>query len=184
MDVVSHLVAATSYLNEHAPCHRQTAETSTSPDRALTIPARDANPAEGCLLAVGPSQVRAIAGALHGDQRNYAKGVPTYSPWWLRTVSYFGADAQSVGYDAVGDDVRLKPGTAGGKDGFWWGSSICNGKPALHTLTVDHLYSDILGRKALSSLFRAYVDGITTREYGPPRRCGAASSRHPRDRRG
>ncbi|MEU5959038.1 hypothetical protein [Streptomyces sp. NPDC047525] len=133
------------------------------PDRALTIPARAANPAEGCLLAVGPARVRAIAGGLDGDQRDYAEGALTYSPWWLRTVSYFGVDANSVGYDATGDDLRLKPGTAGGGDGIWWASSICNGKPALHALTADRLYSDVLGHKARRSLFHAYVDDITTR---------------------
>ncbi|MGW0909450.1 hypothetical protein [Streptomyces sp. NPDC002853] len=133
------------------------------PDRALSIPARDANPAEGCLLAVGPGRTRAIAAGLDADQRDYARGALTYAPWWLRTVSYFGADATSVGYDATGDDVRLKPGTAGGKDGLWWASSICNGQPALHTLTIDHLYDDVLGPKALNSLFRAYIDDITIR---------------------
>ncbi|MFG2522317.1 hypothetical protein [Streptomyces sp. NPDC048527] len=133
------------------------------PDRVLTIPAREANPVEGCLLAVGPGQVRAIADGLDDDQRDYAEGALTHSPWWLRTVSYFGAEAESVGYDEVGDDVILKPGTAGAKEGAWWASSICDGKPALHTLTAGHVYDDILGPKTLSSLFRAYVDDITTR---------------------
>ncbi|MEU3742483.1 hypothetical protein AB0E78_36155 [Streptomyces sp. NPDC032198] len=68
-----------------------------------------------------------------------------------------------MGYDATGDDVRLEPGTAGGGDGIWWASSICDGKPALHALTADRLYSDVLGYKARRSLFRAYVDDITTR---------------------
>ncbi|MFD3475977.1 hypothetical protein [Streptomyces sp. NPDC058695] len=133
------------------------------PDRALTIPAREANPAEGCLLAVSPGRVRAIADGLDPDQRDYADGALTQSPWWLRTVSYFGAEAESVGYDDIGDTVILKPGTAGGKDGTWWASSICDGKPALHTISTDHIYDDILGHKTLSSLFRAYVDDITTR---------------------
>ncbi|MGW2081963.1 hypothetical protein ACWCOW_34460 [Streptomyces sp. NPDC001939] len=133
------------------------------PDRALTIPARDANPVEGCLLAVGPGRVRTITDGLDGDLHDYAEGALTGSPWWLRTVSYFGPEAESVGYDEPGDDVILKPGTAGGKDGTWWASSICDGKPALHTLATDHLYDNVLGHKALSSLFRAYVNDITTR---------------------
>lgn len=133
------------------------------PDRALTIPALETNPAEGCLLAVSPGRVRAIADGLDDDQRDYADGALTHSPWWLRTASYFDAEAESVGYDDFGDDVILKPGTAGGKDGTWWASSICDGKPALHTISTDHIYDDILGHKMLSSLFRAYVDDITTR---------------------
>ncbi|MET7927354.1 hypothetical protein ABZT43_25815 [Streptomyces sp. NPDC005349] len=133
------------------------------PDRALMIPAREANPVEGCLLAVSPHQVRRIAGGLEGDLHDYAEGALTHSPWWLRTVSYFGAEAESVGYVHAGDDVKLKPGTAGGTEGIWWASSVCDGKPALHTLTAAHVYDDVLGHKALSSLFRTYIDDITTR---------------------
>ncbi|NEB74238.1 hypothetical protein G3I40_03125 [Streptomyces sp. SID14478] len=135
------------------------------PDRALAVPVRDVAPVEGCLLAVGPHQVRDISDGLDFDQRDYAESALTSSPWWLRTVSYVGAEAQSVANEEVGagEDVRLRPGTAGGRNGTWWASSTCDGKPALHTLTVDHLYDDILGPRALDSLFRAYVDDITTR---------------------
>ncbi|MEB3963138.1 hypothetical protein OKJ48_23235 [Streptomyces kunmingensis] len=133
------------------------------PDRALAHPARTTTPVESCLLAVGPRQVKAIAVDLDADQHDYVEGALTYSPWWLRTVSYFGAETHSVGYDSGPDTVLLKPGTAGGASGAWWASSICDGKPALHTLVADHIYADVLGEKALSSLFRAYVDDITTR---------------------
>ncbi|WP_018545937.1 hypothetical protein [Streptomyces sp. LaPpAH-108] len=133
------------------------------PDRALATPARDANPVESCLLAVGPDRVRAIAGGLDGDQREYAESALTHSPWWLRTVSYAGSETKSVAVDSFGDEVKIRAGTAGGKDGTWWASSVCDGKPALHTLTTAQPYDDILGRKAVDSLFRAYVDDITTR---------------------
>ncbi|MEU4149002.1 hypothetical protein [Streptomyces sp. NPDC026659] len=133
------------------------------PDRALAIPARDANPVESCLLAVGPDRVRAVADGLDGDQRDYVEGALTTSPWWLRTVSYFGAEADSVSLDTLDGEVRLKPGTAGGGQGDWWASSVCNGKPALHTLATASPYDRVLGPKTISSLFRAYVDDITAR---------------------
>ncbi len=133
------------------------------PDRALTTRARDRNPAEGCLLAVSPTQVRAIARTLTGDQRHYADEALTDTAWWLRTMSYFGTEAGAVSRDEIGDVKKIKPGTAGGgSHGVWWASSICNGKPALHTLTGGYLYDGIQGGRALNSLFRAYVDDITT----------------------
>ena len=134
------------------------------PDRALVVPVRDANPLEGCLLAVGPGQVGRIADGLNDDERDYARSALTHSPWWLRTVSYFGAEARTVGYEGIGaKDGIIEPGTAGHTSGAWWASSVCDGEPALHTLSSSYTYDDILGSQRLNSLFSAYVDDITKR---------------------
>ncbi|MFC8226347.1 hypothetical protein [Streptomyces sp. NPDC057287] len=134
------------------------------PDRALAGPARDTYPIEGCLLAVSPDHVGRIAEGLHDDDRDYASAALTHSPWWLRTVSYFGAEARTVGYeDEGGEDKVIKAGTAGHARGAWWASSICGGKPALHTLSSSYTYDNVLGSQALSALFRTYVDDITKR---------------------
>ncbi|ORT54116.1 hypothetical protein [Streptomyces sp. CB03238] len=132
------------------------------PDRALAVPARRTNPIESCLLAVSPDQVRRIAGGLKDDEHDYARSALTHSPWWLRTVSYFGAEARTVGYDVIGgEDKIIKTGTAGHASGAWWASSICGGKPALHTLSSSYTYDGVLGSQRLSALFRAYVADIT-----------------------
>ncbi|MDR6980772.1 hypothetical protein J2X68_007514 [Streptomyces sp. 3330] len=134
------------------------------PDRALAVPARTTNPLEGCLLAVSPDQVGRIAGGLDEDQRDYARSALTHSPWWLRTASYFGPEAHTVGYDVPGaEDAIIKAGTAGHTAGAWWASSVCDGQPALHTLSSSYTYDDILGSRRLDALFRAYVDDITSR---------------------
>ncbi|TQJ57238.1 hypothetical protein [Streptomyces sp. SLBN-115] len=134
------------------------------PDRALAIPLRNANPLEGCLLAVGPDQVGRIADELNDDQRDYARSALTHSPWWLRTASYFGPEAHTVGHEVLGgQDAIIEAGTAGHADGAWWASSVCDGKPALHTLSSSYTYDDILGSRRLNTLFRAYVDDITKR---------------------
>lgn len=130
------------------------------PDRALAVPTRPSNPVEGCLLAVGPDQVRRAARGLSGDERDYADSALTHSPWWLRTVSYFGAEARTVGYEDLGQDKIIKVGTTGHTRGAWWASSICGGKPALHTLSSGYTYDDVLGPETLSALFRAYVADI------------------------
>ncbi|WP_062645649.1 hypothetical protein [Streptomyces maremycinicus] len=134
------------------------------PDRALPVPVREANPLEGCLLAVGPDQVGRIAGSLDEDRRDYARSARTHSPWWLRTVSYFGPEARTVGYDVLGsEEAIIETGTAGHAAGAWWASSVCDGKPALHTLSSSYTYDDILGSRTLNALFHAYVDDITKR---------------------
>ncbi|MFI0809455.1 hypothetical protein [Streptomyces echinatus] len=134
------------------------------PDRALAIPVLDTNPVEGCLLAVSPRQVGHIAGGLPEDKREWADGAVTHSPWWLRTRSYFGAEARAVGYEEdFRTEEQIKPGTAGHTRGGWWASSVCDGEPALHTLSSSYTYDNVLSARTLAALFRAYVDDITER---------------------
>ncbi|MER7111688.1 hypothetical protein [Streptomyces sp. NPDC000229] len=132
------------------------------PDRALSVPTRKANPIEGCLLAVSPDQVGRIAGGLNDDEYDSAQGARTHSPWWLRSASYFGAEARTVGYEVIGaEDGIIETGTVGHARGAWWASSICDGKPALHTLSSSYRYDNVLGPRTLATLFRAYVADIT-----------------------
>ncbi|MEU2435516.1 hypothetical protein ABZ595_04865 [Streptomyces rubradiris] len=134
------------------------------PDRALSVPVRDTHPLESCLLAVSPGQVRRTAGGLPEDKRDYADRAED-SPWWLRTVTYTGAEARATGYEPLGgEDVVIKPGTAGQANGVWWASSVCGGEPALHTLSTSYEYDNALGSRTVSALFRAYVDDIAGRK--------------------
>ncbi|WP_405588267.1 hypothetical protein [Streptomyces sp. NBC_01092] len=134
------------------------------PDRALEVPTTSRSTEEPCLLAVSPKAVRAMRN-LTGEGLKYADSALTHSPWWMRTVSYFGSDARSVGYADLADGNQfLKAGTAGRNDGadILWASSTCQGKPALHTLTLSYTYDSVINDQA-NSLFRAYVDDITER---------------------
>ncbi|WP_428957316.1 hypothetical protein [Streptomyces sp. cg35] len=153
---------ACQWLVGHLTAHGQ----DRLPDRVLDSPVGAANPQETCLMAASPDQVRRITPGLDRSGRTYARSALTHSPWWLRTASYFGVEAGTVGYkDSDADrDTFIKPGTAGGKlKGIWWASSVCDGKPALHTLTSSYTYDGVLGSRTISALFRAYVDDITTR---------------------
>ncbi|MYW65041.1 hypothetical protein GTY65_13335 [Streptomyces sp. SID8379] len=133
------------------------------PDRALPVPVGSAAPVERCLLAVSPDQVRRVARGLDEGQREYADVALTHSPWWMRTVSYFGPEADTVGFPQDRHPRLIEPGTAGGTRGGWWASSLCDGRPALHTLSSAYLYDNVLGGKEIAALFRAYVDDITRR---------------------
>lgn len=134
------------------------------PDRALATPAPEASPIESCLLAVSPDQVGRIKDGLPDDEHDSSRSALTHSPWWLRTASYFEAEAHTVGYEAFGsDDKIIRAGTAGHESGAWWASSLCDNKPALHTLSANYTYDNVLDPQTLSALFRAYVDDITKR---------------------
>ncbi|MFF3940996.1 hypothetical protein [Streptomyces phaeofaciens] len=133
------------------------------PDRALASPSPDTGARETCLLAVSPAQVRRSSDGLDEEESDYARSALSHSPWWLRTASYFGAEARTVGYDDIGEDVIIEAGTAGHGGGAWWASSVCDGEPALHTLSTSYLYDNVLDARTLSDLFHAYVDDITER---------------------
>ncbi|MFD7229637.1 hypothetical protein [Streptomyces sp. NPDC059881] len=144
--------------------HLDTAGRGRLPDRVLEAPTGGGSRKETCLLAVSPAGVRAIGPQLTGDSRKPAENALGSSPWWMRTASFFDAGAASVAYDEYRRYGYLEPGTAGGeKDhGVWWASSVCDGQPALHTLTVSFTYDDVVLDR-LPALFRAYVDDITRR---------------------
>ncbi|MFF3323681.1 hypothetical protein [Streptomyces sp. NPDC002889] len=146
--------------------HLQHAGRERLPDRMLETPVGAASGTETCLLAVSPSDVRHIAatGRLNGSQRENADRALTHSPWWVRTASFFGAEAESVAYEDLFDYKTIKAGTVGGGEerGVWWASSVCDGEPALHTVTVSYTYDDIVAGR-LPALFQAYVDDITKR---------------------
>ncbi|WP_251020572.1 hypothetical protein [Streptomyces sp. ISL-98] len=134
------------------------------PDRMLEAPTGAMSTTETCLLAASPTSVREIAPHLSGSQREYADRALTHSPWWMRTASFFGAETESVAFEGLDDYEYVKAGTAGGGagPGVWWASSACDGRPAVHTLTVSYTYDDVVLDR-LPALFRAYVEGITER---------------------
>ncbi|WP_454314905.1 hypothetical protein [Streptomyces phaeoluteigriseus] len=136
------------------------------PDRALAVPDLDTSLVDVCLLAVGPGQVGRIVNGLDDEVRldyDLPTSALTHAPWWMRSASYFGAEAHTVGFDETGQDVIIKAGTAGHANGAWWASSVCDGKPAIHTLSASYIYDNVLEPRALSALFHAYVDDITER---------------------
>ncbi|MBV1935685.1 hypothetical protein KUF83_03780 [Streptomyces sp. BV286] len=138
------------------------------PDRALDAPVGERSFTEKCLLAVSEKQVRSVLPGLTEDEHHGAKlrDVLRVAPWWMESASAFGDEAREVvSEDGLGDDqTPVRPGTAGHDRaaGVWWASSTCGGEPALHTLSVDYPYDEIVEQR-LKALFHAYVDDITAR---------------------
>ncbi|MGW7089122.1 hypothetical protein ACWGH2_37325 [Streptomyces sp. NPDC054871] len=130
------------------------------PNRALGAPAPRGNLVETCLMAVSPTQVNKVMPHVKTENRTYAR----LAPWWLRTASFVGPEADTVASRGLLHRAKIRPGTAGGNvDNVWWASSVCDGKPALHTLTSSYTYTEALNPTAISALFRAYVNDFTKR---------------------
>ncbi|AVH57842.1 MULTISPECIES: hypothetical protein, partial [Streptomyces] len=137
------------------------------PDRALAAPVGAHSHEESCLLAMSEKGVRALWPDLTEDEVHSAelRDVLHVAPWWLRTTSYFGDEAAEVKAESHGTgQTALTPGTAGrSRDAnVWWASSTCAGQPALHTLSIDYPYDDIV-KERLQSLFKAYVADVAAR---------------------
>jgi hypothetical protein len=137
------------------------------PDRALTAPLGTHTPQESCLLAVSDDGVRGIWSGLTKDEigSRSMSDVLRLAPWWLRTDSFFGDEAREVKAQGVGTEQSpLDPGTAGVSQdaNVWWASSTCDGRPAVHTLSVQYPYETYV-RQRLEPLLRAYVTDVAAR---------------------
>ncbi|WP_329337383.1 hypothetical protein OG866_23060 [Streptomyces sp. NBC_00663] len=136
---------------------------SRLPDRALDAPTGARVFEESCLLAVSEKEAGEIWSALSDKERGDSS--EPYTPWWLKTESFFGDEAGEAVAEGVGTDQRrLDPGTAGvdTEANVWWASSTCAGEPALHTLSVPYPYEKYI-RPHLRELFQAYVDDVAAR---------------------
>ncbi|MCX4681245.1 hypothetical protein OG413_39270 [Streptomyces sp. NBC_01433] len=85
--------------------------------------------------------------------------------WWASTQSFFGEFPDGVGLPiGGGDSTRAAPGTAGRvEEGTaWWATSVCDGKPAVHTLTLGYGYGKVAAH-LMEPVFRAYVKDVAER---------------------
>ncbi|MGW1001394.1 hypothetical protein [Streptomyces sp. NPDC002520] len=138
------------------------------PDRALAAPAAHAQE-ESCLLGMSDKEVRRLWPSLSKDEvsSDSLDDVLHVAPFWLRTESYFGDEAGEVEPDHFGGgQTKLRPGTAGrdGDEFVWWASSTCEGRPAVHTLSIDYPYNRVV-QKRLRALLQAYVHDVATRRH-------------------
>jgi hypothetical protein len=122
---------------------------------------------EKCGLAM--SQNAALATWKKYKDRPGYKDISDETPlaaadWWASTQSFFGEPAKNVRLRDVADITPAKPGSAGrsAKTTSWWASSVCQGQPAVHALTIGFQYS--IGATSLfEPVFRAYVNDVAKR---------------------
>ncbi|MFJ8784246.1 hypothetical protein [Streptomyces sp. NPDC102476] len=85
--------------------------------------------------------------------------------WYVSLHTYAGEPAKNVYLKSDYENVPTAavPGQAGRSDRpIWWASSVCDGKPQIHTMTVSYPYNR-LTIPALEKVFRAYVTDVVAR---------------------
>ncbi|MEV1025109.1 hypothetical protein [Streptomyces sp. NPDC050264] len=87
--------------------------------------------------------------------------------WFVSLHTYSGADATKVLLTSTSSDEKpepAEPGKAGRstEEPVWWASSICDGHPQVHTMTLAHGYNRLVSPR-MTKIFRAYVDDVTRR---------------------
>lgn len=106
----------------------------------------------------------------HADEKKYGYVVRPQRPgqWFVSFHTYSGETAKDVllrDPDPDETPAVAKPGEAG-RDGsgepVWWASSVCDGKPRIHTMTIAVGY-DKLTTPAYEKVFRAYVSDTAER---------------------
>ncbi|MQA95780.1 MAG: hypothetical protein GEV11_14410 [Streptosporangiales bacterium] len=105
---------------------------------------------EHCLLASEPT-------VIDGEQERP----------WAGLASFFGEPAKSVRTDSIDDDAAaVRAGTAGFDDhgNTFWATSVCGGRPAVHTMTLSYPYAKANVR-AYAPVFRSYVTALAVRRH-------------------
>ncbi|WP_199552529.1 hypothetical protein [Streptomyces sp. N35] len=128
------------------------------PDRVVGTRADPDVWTESCGLLmsqVGASQARADG---YGDLDPLARD----QNWSASLDSWFGTEAENVTLPRLGTDdpVEAAPGKAGRSDEkpAWWASSVCHGKPAVHTLVLGGAAYAERAAPHFAKIFRAYAE--------------------------
>ncbi|MFF1393298.1 hypothetical protein ACFVZD_05710 [Streptomyces sp. NPDC058287] len=87
--------------------------------------------------------------------------------WFVSLHTYSGPDATNVLLTSTSFDERPEPASPGKagrstEDPIWWASSVCDGRPQIHTMTLALGY-DRVARPRMAKVFRSYVDDVTRR---------------------
>ncbi len=91
----------------------------------------------------------------------------TPGEWFVSLHTYAGPVAEDLRLTATDDGEPVEPATPGkagrsATDPVWWASSVCDGRPQIHTMTLARGYAELVEPRT-EALFRAYVDDVTAR---------------------
>lgn len=108
--------------------------------------------------------------AEEADSHDWLNSPDTPGEWFVSLHTYAGPVAENIGLTST-DDGEISepavPGKAGrsATDPVWWASSVCDGRPQVHTMTVGRPSYARLVASRMEDLFRAYVDDVTIRRH-------------------
>ncbi|MET9982787.1 hypothetical protein [Streptomyces rochei] len=130
---------------------------------------------EHCGLVLGFGRADAVyydeAGeadeADEADEHRRVSSPDTPGEWFVSLHTYAGPVAEDLRLTATDDGEPVEPATPGkagrsATDPVWWASSVCDGRPQIHTMTLARGYAELVEPRT-EALFRAYVDDVTAR---------------------
>ncbi|MFE2047398.1 hypothetical protein ACFXAS_02670 [Streptomyces sp. NPDC059459] len=123
---------------------------------------------ERCGLVLGEGR----ASALHlaeADDHEYLVRPDSPGQWFVSLHTYAGEEAKNVLLTSTSLREEPEPATPGragrsSEDPVWWASSVCDGRPQIHTMTLALGYHRLVAPQA-EQVFRAYVDDVTARRH-------------------
>ncbi|MEU6661804.1 hypothetical protein [Streptomyces sp. NPDC046821] len=121
---------------------------------------------ERCALILSQGRAGALYHATPDEHKNLNQP-DRPGKWFVSLHTYSGPDATKVMLTSTSVDERpepAEPGKAGRsrKDAIWWASSVCDGRPQIHTMTLSVGY-DRVATPRMAKVFKSYVDDVTRR---------------------
>ncbi|MFF4059290.1 hypothetical protein ACFYZ8_21455 [Streptomyces sp. NPDC001668] len=101
----------------------------------------------------------------HGKDVDSVEQPSRPGEWWVAYHTYSGEAAKNVNLPTDYDGLPFvaEQGKAGRSDkAAWWASSVCDGKPQVHTMSVAYGYNKLMP-PALEKMFHAYVTDVVER---------------------
>ncbi|WP_306191873.1 hypothetical protein [Streptomyces sp. MK5] len=110
---------------------------------------------ERCLLVLSGAHADGLWRDEADTRHHHPPHPDMVGEWWVSLHTYSGEQAKKV--------AETVPGKAGHSDDFgWWASSVCDGKPQIHTMTTAYGYEE-LRKTPFEQVFRAYVSDVAAR---------------------
>lgn len=134
---------------------------------------------EKCGLILSEGRANALYSAT-ADEHEYLNEPDHRGKWFVSLHTYSGPDATKVLLTSTSFDERpgpAEPGKAGrsAEDPIWWASSVCDGRPQIHTMTLALGY-DRVATSRMAKVFRSYVTDVTERRGCSKARFPASST--------
>ncbi|MEV7796100.1 hypothetical protein AB0O68_29515 [Streptomyces sp. NPDC087512] len=144
------------------------AERSPYPDTVVESRTDDGVWDERCGLVLGDGRARSLY-LSEADRHDWLSEPQLAGQWSVSLHTYSGPVAENLHLTRTyGDEAPepAAPGKAGRSAGepIWWASSVCDGRPQIHTMAVATGYDRLVAPR-MEQVFRAYVDDVTARRH-------------------
>ncbi|MFD8534534.1 hypothetical protein [Streptomyces rubrogriseus] len=124
---------------------------------------------ESCGLVLSLGHADRVYAKL-ADAHDWLSTPDTPGEWFVSLHTYTGPVAENLQLASTDDGETPEPAVPGkagrgATDPVWWASSVCDGRPQVHTMTLGHPGYAKLVASRMEDVFRAYVDDVTTRRH-------------------